>query len=57
MCSFASFLLHFPQKFLYVPTEAIRGRATKYSQTPEIETADLSQSYAGLNLYKFQTYC
>ena len=27
------------------------------SETPEIETADLSQSYAGLNLSQFQTVC
>ena len=29
----------------------------KYSRTPEIETADLSQSHAGLNLSQFQTDC
>ena len=28
-----------------------------YSRTPEIETADLSQSHAGLNLSQFQTGC
>ena len=30
---------------------------TQYSQAPEIETADLSQSHAGLNLSQFQTDC
>ena len=28
-----------------------------YSRTPEIETADFSQSYASLNLSQFQAYC
>ena len=29
--------------------------AYNYTRTPEIETADLSQSYVGLNLSQFQT--
>ena len=29
----------------------------KYSRTPEIETGDLSQFHAGLNLPQFQTIC
>ena len=29
----------------------------KYSRTPKIETADLSQSHAGLNLSQIQTDC
>ena len=28
-----------------------------YSRMPEIETADLSQSHAGLNLSQFRAYC
>ena len=28
-----------------------------HSRTPEIETADVSQSHAGLILSQFQTYC
>ena len=34
-----------------------RFRLKIYSQTVEIETADLSQSHAGLNLSQFQTNC
>ena len=33
------------------------SNAYKHSRTPEIETADLSQSHAGLNLPQFQTDC
>ena len=28
-----------------------------YSRTPEIETANLSQCYGGLNLFQFQAFC
>ena len=29
----------------------------KYSRTPEMETADCSQSHAGVNLSEYQTDC
>ena len=35
----------------------MKKKTYKYSRTPEIETAYLSQSHAGLNLSQFQTDC
>ena len=35
----------------------IKIKTSKYSTSPEIETANLSQCYVGLNLSQFRAYC
>ena len=37
--------------------ESLIAWLSRYSRTLQIETADLSQSHAGLNLSQFQTDC
>ena len=56
-------LVTMPSILVFVATHILQHLSTnllpqvKYSKTLEIETADLSQSHASLNLSQFRAYC
>ena len=43
--------------FISTIVTSAKEKEQKYSRTSEIETADLSQSHASLNLSQFRSYC
>ena len=45
------------KKYRYFIKNCTSFSKSWYSRTPEIETADLSQSHANLNLSQFRDYC
>ena len=50
-------MLNFTVEKLYLKQKESPNIFCRYSRTPEIETADLSQSHASLNLSQFRAYC